>query len=325
MRSRKDRARRAPVSRSTHRRSLERGGRLALQVDHSLVPSVDGERGAQEQRQHACAQQLRIADRPVRVQKLSPSGCRQQAPEQRQVDRGVPRQMSIQSITPAAPQSSSTSRCRMCRSPRTSAEASGAPGSRAASSTSRTLAGARHSPSRSTSPIRSAARGTRSAMSPRPIGSLDSSQAGSTVAAVSLSCSARRKVASGRASRPMVGVTACGVRRFRSRDQRRAKKRPPVALGGPAKEDRHRNRQRREPRQQRHLALDPGDNRLPAREPGHPAAVDKPHGVIPALRKQAQLRRLERLELAAINRYARSQSTTTTALHSCTAPAYRRR
>ena len=183
MRSRKDRARRAPVSRSTHRRSLERGGRLALQVDHSLVPSVDGERGAQEQRQHACAQQLRIADRPVRVQKLSPSGCRQQAPEQRQVDRGVPRQMSIQSITPAAPQSSSTSRCRMCRSPRTSAEASGAPGSRAASSTSRTLAGARHSPSRSTSPIRSAARGTRSAMSPRPIGSLDSSQAGSTVAA----------------------------------------------------------------------------------------------------------------------------------------------
>src|SRR6185436_10109201 len=69
------------------RGAVECGEGLVAERGHALVVAVEGQYRAQEQREHAGAQELLVRDRPVGGEEVVV--VRQQRPDEWHVDRGV--------------------------------------------------------------------------------------------------------------------------------------------------------------------------------------------------------------------------------------------
>ncbi len=123
----------------------------------------------------------------------------------------------------------------------------------------------------------------------RPIGS--AGRPLGAVAATSALCSRRRNAASGRARAARAVSSSARSASSRPGSSGAPKNGHGKPCAGAPDEDRRRDRerkQRRETRQDRHLALYAGDGDLTSRKPERPLIVDDPDGVVPSLAEQAR-------------------------------------
>src|SRR5215210_8253744 len=78
-----------PVTASAVQRPLETGQRLALHVSETFGPGVDREYRAEEEREHARADERRLVHRAVDGEELAPAPRRQRAPDGHEIHRGI--------------------------------------------------------------------------------------------------------------------------------------------------------------------------------------------------------------------------------------------
>ena len=192
-------------TRSAIERPIQPGERRRQERRVPGVVGVRGERRVEEQGEHPRAQEPLLGQRRLAVGRPErlPSSRIEDAPVEREVDRRIGDAQVAPVDDARRFPSSSTSTWRRCRSPWTSAAPSAGPSAAAASSSSSTPGGTDHSPPSASDVSRSRVRGTRTAMSARPIGSRGSP--GPRAASTPGAWSARRNAPSARPERRAAG------------------------------------------------------------------------------------------------------------------------